>query len=211
MTAIDRAALDARARTFFDGLWAEGDPWRFETAEYDQRIYERQIELLGDRRYERALELGCGAGAFTRRLAALAPSIVAIDVSEQAIATARRHGGDGIDYRLENIMTFDPSLEGPWNLIVLNETIYYLGWLYSFFDVAWLAGLIHSATANGGRLLMANTYGRADHDYLMRPWMIRTYRDLFVNAGFTAAHDEVFRGTKNDVAMEALITVFHKC
>lgn len=206
---VDREALDARARTFFDALWLEGDPWGFDTAEYDQRMYDRQGELLADRRYARALELGCGAGTFTRRLTRLAPSIVAIDVSAQAIATARSRGDSGVDYRVANIMTFDPAPDGPWDLIVFNETIYYLGWLYPFFDIAWLAGLLFSATREGGRLLMANTYGR-NEDYLMRSWIIRTYRDLFVNAGYVAEHDEVFRGTKNDVAMEALITVFQR-
>src|SRR5438132_986372 len=82
--------------------------------------------------------------------------------------------------REQNIMHFDLERERPWDLIVLNETIYYLGWLYSFFDVAWLATQLFDATATSGRLLMANTCGGLTN-YLLRPPIIRTYHDLFVN------------------------------
>ena len=36
-------------------------------------------------------------------------------------------------------MDYDQQAEGPWDLVVMSETICYLGWLYSLFDVAWLA------------------------------------------------------------------------
>lgn len=39
------------------------------------------------------------------------------------------------DFRLENIMDRDFMGDRPCDLIVMNETIYYLGWPYSFFDV----------------------------------------------------------------------------
>ena len=65
------------------------------------------------------------------------------------------------------------------------------GWLYSLFDVAWLACQLLNATRAGGRLLMANTCGGVE-DYLLRPWIIRTYRDLFLNVGYHREVEEIF-------------------
>ena len=35
-----------------------------------------------------------------------------------------------IDFRVANIMQYNPRAEGPWDLVVMTETIYCLGWLY---------------------------------------------------------------------------------
>jgi SAM-dependent methyltransferase len=208
---IERSSLDEKARTFFDELWNHGDPWEFDRSVFERKKYNRELELLADRRYERVLEIGCGAGVFTRQLAALAGTVVALDVSPVAIGAARdkTSGARTIDFRVANIMEYDPLGEAPWDLIVLGDTIYYLGWLYSFFDVAWLAHRLCTATRSGGRLLLANTCGCSD-DYLLLPWIIRTYHDLFVNVGYGVERQDSFLGTKNDTALETLITIFLK-
>ena len=144
---FDRAGADARARAFFDGLWADGDPWELDGSELDQRRYARQVELLADRRYSRALEIGCGAAAFTERLAPVCDELVALDVSRHAIERARAEEGVGnVEFRLANAMELDLEQEGTWDLIVLAETAYYLGWLYPMFELGWLAHSLHEAT-----------------------------------------------------------------
>lgn len=206
---IDRADADRRAAAYFSELWRVGDPWDLETSPFEQAKYDAQLALIdaGARRYGRALEIGCAAGAFTRRLAERCDSVVALDIAEPAIALARaRTRTTNVDYRVGNIMQWDAELDGQWDLVVLAETVCYLGWLYPFFDVAWLAHRLHEGTRPGGRLLLANTCGGVD-DYLLRPWIIRTYHDLFRNAGFAVRHDTVFRGVKNGVEIEALITL----
>src|SRR5262249_47691597 len=126
-----------------------------------------------------------------------------------ARARAAVAGAGRIEFRVENIMDHDFRGDRPWDLIVMNETIYYLGWLYSFFDIAWMAKEIFDATQARGTFLMANTYREISH-YLIRPWIIRTYRDLFVNVGYTVKTEEAFRGEKNNVVLNTLITVFGK-
>ena len=63
----------------------------------------------------------------------------------------------GVDFRLANVMELDLAREGTWDLVVLAETAYYLGWLYPMFELGWLAHSLHSASRAGGRLLLANT------------------------------------------------------
>jgi SAM-dependent methyltransferase len=207
MTNLPHA--DETARTFFDELWQRGDPWDLEVSPFERARLACALGMLEGRRSASALELGCGAGAFTRLLARCADHILAVDVSATAIERARGGaGGDArIEFRTANIMDVDLRKEGPWDLIVFSETIYFLGWLYPFCHVAWLAAELFAATRAGGRLLLVNTESGTE-DGLIRPWMIRTYRDLFLNVGFALEREEVFRGTKNGVQIGVLMSLF---
>ncbi len=205
----ERTLIAQKAQVFFEDLWKRGDPWKFETSEFEQAKYDREITILRGRRYPRALEIGCGAGAFTRRLARQADGILALDISPSAIDRARAIGISSVDFRVANIMDYNPRAEGPWDLVVMNETICYLGWLYSFFDVAWLAAELFAASREHGQMLMANTCGGVE-DYLLRPWVIRTYRDLFLNVGYQLDSEEIFRGTKDGADIEVIVSLFGK-
>src|SRR5713226_6447328 len=207
----EREQINLKAQDFFENLWRRGDPWDLETSAFEEEKYDRQLRILADRPSPRALELGCGAGAFTRLLSRVSDHVVGIDISPAAIARARSTGmrENAVEFHAGNILEYDLRTGGPWDLVVMSETIYYLGWLYSFFDVAWVASEIFAATVVGGRFLMANTCGGIE-DYLVRPWLIRTYRDLFLNAGYRLESEDIFRGSKNGADVEVLISLFAK-
>ena len=207
----ERQVINEKARKFFDDIWRNGDFWQLETSEFELEKYALQMKLLGDRRYSRVLEIGCGSGCFSRLLAGIADKVVALDISPLAITRARSlsTGPEEIDFRVANIMEYDPVGEGPWNLIVMSETIYYLGWLYSFFDVAWLAVQLFKATREGGRLLMANACGGVE-DYLLYPSIIRTYRDLMLNVGYELETEDLFHGIKEGGKLEVLVSCYGK-
>jgi SAM-dependent methyltransferase len=208
---IERERVSQHAREFFDAMWRKGDPWDIEGAELTRREHDRLIALLEGRRYRRVLEIGCGAGVFTRRLSTIADSVVALDVAPAAIERARalNAGLAAVEFRVANIMDSDPSIGGPWDLVVMAEMIYLLGWLYPFFDIAWLASQLFSATAEGGRLLLANTTYGMEHPLLL-PWVIHTYHDLFRNVGYRTESEETLRGVKDGVELEILISRFVK-
>jgi predicted TPR repeat methyltransferase len=165
--------------------------------------------MLDGRRYGRAIELGCGAGAFTRLVAPRVERMVASDVAPAAIERARSLGLPNVEFRVENAMDRQWHAEGPWDLFVFNDTICYLGWRYSFFDVAWFAHEVYEATAPGGRYLMANTMNEQG-DYLLLPFVVRTYRDLFLNVGFRLENEDTFTGTRNGVEFKVLESLFAK-
>jgi 2-polyprenyl-3-methyl-5-hydroxy-6-metoxy-1,4-benzoquinol methylase len=211
----DRQQADAEARQFFDRLWSGGDPWDLEANPFEIAKYDAQLSLLdGDRgpgrQYGRALEIGCAAGAFTRRLAPRCAQVVGVDIAQAAIDLARaRTKAPNVEYQVANVMEWQDGLAGDWDLVVCAETIGYLGWLYSFFDVAWFAHCVHQGTRPGGRLLLANTCGGVE-DYLLRPWIIRTYHDLFRNAGFAVIGESMYRGRKNGVDIEAMLGLYER-
>jgi len=86
---FNRTDAGAAARTFFDRLWTDGDPWDLETSPFDQERYRRQLDLLADQRYGRVLEVGCAAGAFTEQLSTVADSVVVLDIAEAAVVAVR--------------------------------------------------------------------------------------------------------------------------
>jgi SAM-dependent methyltransferase len=207
----ERELVDQKIRTFMDGLWERGDPWAIESSAYEYDRCVQLLKMLDGRHYDRMLEIGCGAGYLTRLLAPHAGQIVALDISETAIDRARALGPGhaDVDFRVANIMDYKPQIDGPWDLILFSETICYLGWLYPFFDVAWLAVQLFDATRSGGRLMLANSMDE-NGDWLLRPWIIRTYRDLFVNVGYAIEVEEIYKATKKGVDFEVLMTLYQK-
>jgi SAM-dependent methyltransferase len=207
----ERQLIGQRAQEFCDDLWQRGDFWNFEGSEYERARCECLMAILDGYRYARALEIGCGAGYFTRLLTRLADQVVAFDIAPAAIARARILGADlsTVDFRVANAMDYEWRAEGLWDLVVFSDTICYLGWLYSFFDVSWMAVQLFEATRPGGQLLLANSMDEGE-DWLLRPWIIRTYRDLCVNVGYEVTAEHIFKGTKKGVDFEVLVTLFSK-
>ena len=68
---------------------------------------------------------------------------------------------------------------------------------------------LFAATQSRGRFLMVNTYG-GEKDYLLRPWLIDTYRDLVRNVGYKIEVEDRFSAIKNGVDLQALVTLFVK-
>jgi predicted TPR repeat methyltransferase len=207
----ERELVDQKIRTFMDSLWERGDPWDFESSAYERDRCVHLLKMLAGQRYTRVLEIGCGAGYLTRLLAPHADQLVALDISQTAIERARALSTrqTGVDFRVANIMEYKPQADSPWDLIIFSDTMCYLGWLYPFFDVAYLAVQLFDATRSGGRLMLANSMGEND-DWLLRPWLIRTYRDLFVNVGYAIESEEVYKATKKGVDFEVLMTLYRK-
>ena len=203
-------AEDKPGTEFFEDLWKK-DVWTFETNAYEQARFAHEIAMLKGRRYGRALELGCGAGAFTALYAPLCDSVLATDIAQAAIDRARALALPNVEFRAANAMNHETWVkEGPWDLIVFNDTICYLGWRYSFFDVAWFARQMRDALARDGRLLMANTMNPEGGDYLLLPFVTLTYRDLFKNVGFRLEKEDRFTGARNGVEFQVVETLFSR-
>lgn len=113
-------------REYFESLYAESrDPWRFETSEYERGKYERTLGTLAHRRYRRTLEIGCSIGVFTAMLAPLCDELLAVDVSEKAIAAAREKLASFPHVSVELRRLPEETPEGPFDLVVASEVLYY--------------------------------------------------------------------------------------
>lgn len=90
MAELDRAGGDARAAG--PQHW---DPDRYaRVARFVADLGMPVVELLAPRPGERILDLGCGDGALTAKLAEMGASVVGVDGSVEQVAAARRLGLD---------------------------------------------------------------------------------------------------------------------
>lgn len=137
-------------REYFEDLYAgSSDPWSFETSPYERKKYERTLSVLASRRYKRALEVGSSIGVFTAMLAPLCDELLAVDISEKAVATARKRLESFPHVRVERLTLPEETPEGPFDLVVASEVLYYLP------EVDVLAALrrFEEVLASGGALL----------------------------------------------------------
>jgi SAM-dependent methyltransferase len=120
---VRRKRLD---RDYFEDLYGESaDPWGFETSEYERKKYERTLESLGERRFRRALEAGSSIGVFTAMLAPRCDELLAVDTSGRAVEIARERLAEQRHVCVERRTLPEEMPEGPFDLIVASEVLYY--------------------------------------------------------------------------------------
>lgn len=137
-------------RGYFEGLYdASDDPWNFATSAYERDKYKQTLAALGGRRFGRALEIGCSIGVFTGMLAPFCDELLAVDASERAVALACERLASTTSVRVERRTMPEETPDGPFDLILASEILYYLD---RETMLAALRGL-ESALAPGGSLL----------------------------------------------------------
>ncbi len=134
------AKADARLAKFkvgrdsaqaFDLLYSQSiDPWGFEVPHYryQRRKYDTLVSLLPDRQFQNTLDLGCGIGLLSQRLAAHSKKVLGLDVSKVAIAAARQRlaGVDNIAFDQADVTNLPAQLDGAFDLVVVADVLYYL-------------------------------------------------------------------------------------
>src|SRR5947209_16635329 len=111
------------AQEYWDRLYERNpDPWHVQGGDE----YRRMLEPLGDRRFDRALELGCSIGVLTEMLAHRCQELVAVDISQRAVElTLERVRGRG-GVRVERRTLPDDLPEGTFDLILAPQVFTYL-------------------------------------------------------------------------------------
>jgi SAM-dependent methyltransferase len=146
---------------YFERMFAgTPDPWGFETSPYEQAKYAHSIAALGGRHYRHAFEIGCANGVLTQKLAPHCDDLLAVDVSETALASARVRCRDLPEVRFAR-MSFPGEVptESSFDLIALSEVAYY----WDDTDLALAAANVLAMLAPGGDLLLVHWIGETDY------------------------------------------------
>lgn len=110
---------------YFDRMYARDvDPWGFASRWYERRKYALTLAALPQARYGRGLEIGCSIGILTAQLAARCDSLVAVDPSAVALASARTRVPPAVRLAQASVPHDWPA--GTYDLVVLSEVGYYL-------------------------------------------------------------------------------------
>jgi SAM-dependent methyltransferase len=149
-----RAAFEA-AYTKSDDPWASAS-MRFR---YQRLKYDKLIGFLPEQRYSRALDLGCGLGLLSQKLAERAENVLGVDLSTAAVEHARLRAAtfDNLQFEQGDILNLPASFDGRFDLVVVADVIYYVPEL-SELRLNRLANRIADLLSPGGTLLLANHF-----------------------------------------------------
>lgn len=116
---------ESLGRDYFDELYAKrADPWRLATRWYEKRKRAITVASLPAERYERALEIGSSIGMLTVDLAERCDNLLALDVADAAVRSARERVPGNVTVEQRDATTDYP--DGEFDLVVLSEVGYYL-------------------------------------------------------------------------------------
>jgi hypothetical protein len=143
----------------FRRLYAHSaDPWAFRTSPNEQEKYRRTIEALGERRFRSGFEPGCSIGVLTRMLATRCDALLAGDIVEEPLNTARISCDDQPWVRFVRLRIPAEWPDGQFDLIVLSEVLYFL----SCRDIAAVAARTLACLDTDGVVLSVNWRGHGD-------------------------------------------------
>ena len=121
----------AGSQAAFDSAYRESDdPWASASPcyRYQSLKYEKLVALLPRKRFENALDLGCGLGLLSQRLTSRAGHVLGMDISPVAIGHAcrRARAFDKLTFEQGDILNLPSSLDGKFDLVVAADVLYYL-------------------------------------------------------------------------------------
>jgi trans-aconitate 2-methyltransferase len=149
------------------------DPQRYlQFARERAAPFDDLVGLIHVREGLQAVDLGCGTGELTRRLADLLPEshVVGIDSSPEMLARAQEQARPGLHFRLGDIA----SVSGDWNLVFSHAALQWLP------DHPALIPRMLGLVRPGGQLVvqMPSNHGHATH---------RLIADIAAEAPFSTA------------------------
>jgi len=153
-----RTAWDANA-VFWDEQMESGGTWQ-------QSLIEPAVEtVLRLEPGERVLEIACGNGEFSRRMAELGAKVLATDFSEAMLERARAHGGE-VEYR--NVDATDAAAltalgdPGAFDAVVCNMAV------MDMQEIEPLARGAATLLRPGGRLLLSTVHPAFNSGHVTR-------------------------------------------
>ncbi|MBF9143807.1 class I SAM-dependent DNA methyltransferase [Hymenobacter properus] len=146
---------------YFDHVYqANRDPWNFETSPYEREKYAATLAALPRTHYAEVFEVGCSLGVLTAQLAPRCGHLLAVDVSEAALAQARARCAALPQVEIRQMQVPDEFPSQSFDLILLSEVGYY----WSPADLARAAEKFIAALQPGGQLLLVH-WTPPVHDY----------------------------------------------
>jgi peptidoglycan/xylan/chitin deacetylase (PgdA/CDA1 family)/2-polyprenyl-3-methyl-5-hydroxy-6-metoxy-1,4-benzoquinol methylase len=143
-------------RAHFEALHASRDAERQETA-FEARRHTQMVDLLPTARLRTALEIGCGEGRLSARLAGRVDSLVATDLSQVALDRARARCAGLPNVEFARLDLLEDALPGPVHLAVCRDVLRYVGAEKLDATARKLAATLRP----GGQLLIAYEDGAA--------------------------------------------------
>lgn len=142
------ARMTRTDQAHFDRLYAaSSDPWDYCSSDYEREKYARTLSALPIGRLGAVLEVGCSIGVFTALLAPRCKRLLAIDFSERAIELAAERLVGIPNVTLERRSFPEQAPDGPWEVVICSEVLYYLEEPALRTAMSWLEAQLRAGTS----------------------------------------------------------------
>ncbi len=180
--AIKRLLTENRffVRFYFNWLYRKEDPYALMESDYEKAKLALVVETLRGvvPHTGSALEIGCGEGKLTAHLGEVCDKVLAVDISDLAIARAKRslEGAPHVEVRRADVFT--EELADRFDLVVCSEVLFY-------FEPTQLPGVVKKVAdrvSGGGRLLLVHARALADDTagIDLKKFGAKTIHDMFI-------------------------------
>ncbi|QAA80910.1 methyltransferase domain-containing protein [Aequorivita sp. H23M31] len=118
-------SVPSLTKSYFDTLYDHNpDPWNFRNSDYEKSKYKTIDQFLNGKLYKNGLEMGCSIGIHTSHLANHCKKLLAVDISAEAIETAKKSTNlPNVTFEIRDIEKDFPT--GPFQFISMCEMGYY--------------------------------------------------------------------------------------
>lgn len=145
-------------RQYFEELYAASpDPWLFETSDYERTKYAATLDAIGANCGD-VLEIGCSIGVFTELLAHRCERVVAIDIAERALATARERCARQPHVEFRHLQCPTEMPDDCFDRVILSE----VGYFWSWNDLARFSAWLPGALRRDGLCVLVHWTGETD-------------------------------------------------
>lgn len=191
----DPARAKAWDRAYRDALV----PWASDACDAD--IASALVEHAGKQR--RLLDIGCGLGQIARHAADAGHRVVATDISDAALASAREHAGErDIVWLRDDICA--TALAGPFDVIVDRATLHALPRPRAH---AWAAAIRKLAAPGATLIVKAHRAGVPD---VTTGWSAADLAALLPELAVVAERDAELPGIANDRPIPSTLVVLRR-
>jgi 2-polyprenyl-3-methyl-5-hydroxy-6-metoxy-1,4-benzoquinol methylase len=200
LNTLNRSFGTGNRRFEFERLYLESpDPWNYRSSPYERQKYERVLACALKFRSasERALEVGCSIGVFSRMLAGHFDKVTAVDVSKEALAAATRynHITKNVVFMHRDLQSLDT--DDQYDVIFCAEVLYYIGEK----DVEIVCRQLGKYLSAGGIILLVTGVSTAQPN--------SSYFDSWADI-FATRFQETFKEIVPDPVRPYLIAVFSR-
>ncbi len=180
------------------------DPFDYERLPYERARFAAMEKAL--RPCGSILEVGCAEGAFTERLARLAPRVSALDISAVALGRARRRPGcASVRFVESDLRRWSPTHGERFGAIVIGDVLYYLDKPLVQEEFRETIRRVASWLEPGGLLLLAHAFAGA----LERPSR-ESFRRRFEEEGLRLVSERVIGEGEAEGKVCCLLSVLQR-
>jgi cyclopropane fatty-acyl-phospholipid synthase-like methyltransferase len=204
LPVIKRALTQNRffVRMYFNWRYRSPDPYKVSASGYEREKMERVMATLGfEKRFASILEIGCGEGNMTARLASISGRTLATDISDMAVRRTRETTSSFPNVETQRLDLLSDEPPGQFDLVVASEVLYYFG----KDQLPAVLERITSCVKNRGSVALIHARALADDEtgVELKKFGARTIHEMFI-------HDPRYSVIQDDIQPAYRVTVLRK-